>query len=105
MSGKPLSKVAELPVKRINIEKLDFDLDNARFLPNVKMTSEKAYKMLRKIGNITMKACFKRSCHQKITAAISRFETNRTQNLFYKEIVDHLRANDVRILQETINST
>ena len=52
MSGKPLSKVAELPVKRINIEKLDFDLDNARFLPNVKMTSEKAYKMLRKIGNI-----------------------------------------------------
>ena len=52
MSGKPLSKVAELP--GINIEKLDFDLDNARFLPNVKMTSFpiKAYKMLRKIGNV-----------------------------------------------------
>ena len=45
-------KSEELPVKLINIEKLDFDLDNARFLPNVKMTSEKAYKMLRKIGNI-----------------------------------------------------
>ena len=47
-----IASIASIPVKKIPLSKLEFDLDNARFLPDDEITSEKAYETLCKIGNI-----------------------------------------------------